>query len=675
MPHRKFIARPPVPCIIPPITRCRVIHFRDSHMGAPGFTTQTDQLQAAASIPRNRFLLEPILLSLLGLAFFALTPPKIHLALLNGLHHSPLWSKRSPGLFQLGLFYGISSELLALISYLCIRSGSPLLPILAAHLLAAPRAAVKMLRARLNAGLLPQTGTLCLLIALLIGAAARAYYLAAPMKCDEAGTFFQVLSPFPFILEYFVPNNHVLNTLLEKISMSILGDSPFAARLPAFLCGLFSTPLIFKLSRAFKPAPSGYFSAAALAIWPFLILYSANGRGYSLVVLLTLLLVLLGLHYLTNPTPPLLALISLASALGLLTMPSMLFMVAGLFTWIAALLLTRAWTLRSILLHFAAPFAGLTFAFTALFYTPVVIVSNGFQGIVHNTFVKPQPFNDFLHQLTSHLRDTFITITDHIPPATLAVFAFFLLAGFFASAVRRQWPMFLLLPLTLLGSAVILFAQHRIPFPRTWIFLVPIFILLADAGFTLLLDLVGRPVRPVLLASLFLAAATLATRYIASYPAQVYSQFPEAAVAAEFLQPLLRPGDTVITSASVQEPTFFYLWYRTTFLDPVTHKPLKPQELFFKRDSRLNYSFMSYRHVDDTRVVITSDPTAPPHTVYYITKKAECTIDNSSTLHLLIDTNTTLQFPSQNTTQILDYGDMLIYRQTPTADHHSPEIH
>ncbi len=626
-------------------------------------------MENSIPLPRNRSLLEPILLSLLGLAFFALAPARIHLTILNHLHHSPLWSKRSPGLFQLGLFYGLSFELLALLSFICLRNGQTLTPILAAHLLPAPRAAVGMLRTRFRSGLLPQTGAFCLIIALLIGAAARAYYLAAPMKGDEAGTFFQVVSPFPFILEYSAPNNHVLNTLLEKISMSIVGNTPFAARLPAFVAGLLSIPLIFKLSRAFKPTSSGYFSAASLAIWPFLILYSANGRGYSLVVLLTLLLILLALHYLTNPTPPGIALIALTSALGLLTMPSMLFMVAGLFTWIAALLLTRKWSLRNTLLHFAAPATGLTFAFTALFYTPVVIVSNGFEGIVHNNFVKPQPLADFFQQLTPHLHKTLTSLTADIPPSALAIFAFFLLVGFFASALRRDWPMFLLLPLTLLASAVILIAQHRIPFPRTWIFLVPLFVLLADAGFTLLLDLIGQRIRPVILAALFLGAATFATRYLASHPAQSYCEFPEAPVAAEFLQPLLRPGDTVIPSFTAEDATFFYLWYRTAFVDPATHKPFKPQELFYKRDTQMYYSFMSYQHLDDPRVVITADPTAPPHTVYFIAEKGECTSDANSNLHLLLQTKATLQIPAQTTTQILDYGNMLIYRQTPTADH------
>jgi hypothetical protein len=613
--------------------------------------------------------IEALVFLILGIGFLAFGPPRIHLALLNDIHSSSLWQKRSEAFAQLAVFYGVAFLFLAILSFICVRRGATLTGRVMPFLRTPPRAVRDLSADRPSAGVLPRRPGLWLAAAILIGAGARGFFLSAPMRWDESFTFLQYIqSPFTSLFEYTAPNNHVLNSILEKISTLVLGNHPFSIRLPAFLAGVLSIPLSFRVCRALTPGPSGYFAAATVAVCPYLVINSANGRGYSLVVLLTLILVLIGYQYVKNPTPAGVGLIAITAALGLYTMPSMLFMVAGAAMWITCLLLVGGKSPKSVLFEFVIPCGGLTAALTALLYTPVVLASGGFEYILHNRFVRPQPWHEFLSQLTPHLRQTTIAFASGIPSLALVAVAVLIVAGFYASVRNRNWPLCMLLPLILASLVVILLAEHHIPFERTWIFLLPLIILVADAGFAAALESFPPRFRSSLIGALFLLVATLGVRLIASDPAAVDStvaggDFPEARVAAQFLQPMLMPGDAVRTSLSAEQPTFFYLWYDTSVVNPRTQKSIKPQPLFFMGDQAMHYSFMSYGGVDNPRMPVTTEPPR----VFYVLKKSECRLDVLPSIHILVQANEILDLPAKKVVKLLDYGDMVVYRQISTG--------
>ena len=59
------------------------------------------------------------------------------------------------------------------------------------------------------------------------------------MRYDESVSFLIfVKETISRAFYYPVPNNHVLNTLLEKLSCAVVGTSPVAIRLPAFIAGV-----------------------------------------------------------------------------------------------------------------------------------------------------------------------------------------------------------------------------------------------------------------------------------------------------------------------------------------------------------------------------------------------------------------------------------------------------
>jgi hypothetical protein len=119
----------------------------------------------------------------------------------------------------------------------------------------------------------------------------------------------------------------------------------------------------------------------------------------------------------------------------------------------------------------------------------------------------------------------------------------------------------------LFGSAVILLLQHKIPFGRTWIFTIPFIILIADAGFTFIIEQLSPRMNGYIMLVTSLAAfiftmSLMASNAIAMYPDT--GAFSEAPIAAKFLKSQInkRQQEIVFVSKTpATEPIYFYLWY------------------------------------------------------------------------------------------------------------------
>ena len=79
-----------------------------------------------------------------------------------------------------------------------------------------------------------------LALVLLAGVVVRAVYLDGPMRYDEATTYDNYVSKplYVSLANYSTPNNHLLNTALAAVSVTIGGSGPAAVRAPAFVAGV-----------------------------------------------------------------------------------------------------------------------------------------------------------------------------------------------------------------------------------------------------------------------------------------------------------------------------------------------------------------------------------------------------------------------------------------------------
>ena len=510
--------------------------------------------------------LEAVLLFLFGLLLCLSGVTPLGGRALNFAYRSSLWAERGGIITQLLLAYGLACIGLAGLALSCAARGRTLTSRLGQGL----RQSWNGLRAKAAAfgrfQELPGRELLWPLSALAIGAGARGYFLSQPMRGDESYTFLNFANKdFLALFGYDVPNNHVMHTLLVKLSILTLGASPVSIRMPAFLMGLLAVLLTYALARRLKPGgQAGLLAALSMAVFPYLILYSTNARGYTLIVALTLLAGWVGLEIVRELTAGKVALLALISALGMFAMPSMLVGAAGVFCWLTALLFLQRISIRKFLLEFMLPYGFLSGIFTLILYTPVILVAGGLKPVIANRYVESQTWPDFFTNLMPQSLKTLQELARDVPTPVLVIGLGLVLAGLVVAVRKRDWQTALMLPGLLIGSLAVMFFQHTNLYSRTWIFALPFIFILADGGYGWLITLLAprwrRLTQTVLLAgALVYAGALMSSNVISKYPDT--SAFPEAQLAVEYLKPILTKDDAVHVTGVADWPFYFYCWY------------------------------------------------------------------------------------------------------------------
>ena len=67
-----------------------------------------------------------------------------------------------------------------------------------------------------------------------------------------------------------------------------LGSAPELVRLPSLIAGTMSIPLVYLVGARAVSRPAGLIAAGVMALTPFMIFYSADGRGYAVTIALLL---------------------------------------------------------------------------------------------------------------------------------------------------------------------------------------------------------------------------------------------------------------------------------------------------------------------------------------------------------------------------------------------------
>ncbi|HWQ55267.1 MAG TPA: glycosyltransferase family 39 protein [Bryobacteraceae bacterium] len=169
-------------------------------------------------------------------------------------------------------------------------------------------------------------------------------------------------------VKYYDANNHVLHTILVKLSTAVFGVSELTVRLPSVLGGALYLTAVWRLcSYAFGGGWMMLLAVAMLGLNPFVLDYLSIARGYGL----GLAFLLLAMDQLTRYFGDLRRgrLYGAGVALGLAVASQLVFLVpgAGLATAFAAIVLRRARSRASVWMlvdHFAIP--GIVTAFVIL---------------------------------------------------------------------------------------------------------------------------------------------------------------------------------------------------------------------------------------------------------------------------------------------------------------------
>lgn len=391
----------------------------------------------------------------------------------------------------------------------------------------------------------------------------RLDFLFQPMRYDEADTYVHYASRPLYIglTAYTAPNNHLFHTLLVHVSTALLGDRPWAIRLPALIAGVLLVPATYLAARLLYGKAAALLAAALVATSSTLIEYSTNARGYTLLALITLLLLALATHLVSSTSLAAWGAFAVLVAFGFWTIPIMLYPLGTVTVWLVwtvALEQRDARLLRTRLL----PSLVAAGALTLILYTPV-LVSAGPHALLGNSFVTPRSVSYVAHQLPSSLWATFARWHRDQPAPLWLLIA----AGFVLSAVRHgRLSRFVVPPAA--GAVVaippLLALQRVVPFERVWLDLLPLYLTSAAAGLVFaarrLVDdrrlQVGVAVVAVAVCA-GLAGEAVASRAV--YRSEDTSTFRDAPAVARFLEQVVRPGDRVLAAPPADQILEYYL--------------------------------------------------------------------------------------------------------------------
>jgi len=407
--------------------------------------------------------------------------------------------------------------------------------------------------------------TPALIALVVIGALLRLYYLGQPIRYDESVTYLYFAAhPWATVVSsYTYPNNHVLHTLLVKACVTLLGDDPWVLRLPAFVAGIAMIPLTYSLGRRVVGSPAALLGAALVSASGALTLYSTNARGYTMIGAATLILAELMLRLRGRPTVRLWGATALVIALGMWTVPVMLFPASGLVLWFAFSALShdtsnRHRDLRNLVFTVVA-----AATLTALLYTPI-IVHSGWDALARNAFVRSSDWAVFYRELAASIGGVLSGWSLGAP--TLLALVLGVLAVIGLVTTRRVGGLRVSMAGAMyVGCAALLLVTHRSPFPRVWLFLVAPLALFVGRGTLHLAS--KRPaveefVRLWPGALSFMVAAGLGSVVILTrdvVDSTDTGSLYHAEQIATLLARTLRPGDRVVAPLPSNGPLAYYL--------------------------------------------------------------------------------------------------------------------
>jgi len=425
------------------------------------------------------------------------------------------------------------------------------------HVLAAELRGPSSVLARAHARI-PRTHRLALLLLCALGLGLRLDFLWQPVRYDEAYTYLRFASKPLYIAlsDYGEPNNHLLNTLFVIASTRLFGNNLVALRLPALVAGMAVIPLTYAAAAGSYGDSAALLAAALVASSSYFIEFSTNARGYSLLTVFFLLVVVAARRLVESRSECLAwTTFVVAAVLGIYTLPSMAYPLGGVALWMWLSSRDIAGTRASVNVLRRLIFAGLVVSLlSVLMYLPSILFS-GPEAIVSNRWVQPLPWSRFVQIAPSEMAAVWGRWQEGVPVAARWLCA---AAAAFALAFHRRIsrdPVPLIVPL-LICCVLLNLALRVVAYPRTWIFVLVSYLIMAGAGLSRLMRAVpglssgqreGCEVLVAIALAVWLGGHVVETGSV--YWSEETGSVQDADAIVERLQQILRPGDRLLADA------------------------------------------------------------------------------------------------------------------------------
>lgn len=381
--------------------------------------------------------------------------------------------------------------------------------------------------------------TVWVLIAFILGISVLyGPYLSRTVRYDEAFTYFRFArSPLTALLDHSLPNNHPLNSLLIWFTTSFIGANEIALRFPSFAAGLLAAAYLFRIGKRLSSQRVGLLAGAFMMTAPLLADQIPNGRGYTLSIFLSLVIFEMLYFGPALPTRQRQRGLLIATILLILTLPTMLLLIAGLLLWVAVEWLSqrpgKAWNASTAPVILGSVTGLLIYSRGLLLGTLSAVYSElGYSS-------ASQLITDFALRLSG---------TEQQPLLWIG------LAAGVVIGVRRHKGFMLSVGCLLVVVMILAVIQKLLTgyllFPRNYLFLLPFIALVAAIGWDYLLRLPMPNGRlSFILAALFLLLGVFQLRTLdAPTPVDLLNAaFDKNA----------RPGDAVLVGCCLEYPLLF----------------------------------------------------------------------------------------------------------------------
>jgi hypothetical protein len=377
----------------------------------------------------------------------------------------------------------------------------------------------------------------------------RYHFLFQPIRGDEAYTFLTYAShPFYVALSFYnTPNNHIFHTLLVRLCYLLLGNHPWAFRIPVFIAGLLLVPATYFAGKCLYGRDAGLLAAGLVTASSPLIEYSTNARGHNLICLNFILLISLSAYALRKQNFAAWSLMGALAVIGFYTEPINLYPFGGIASWLLfSALLSGDVRIKWGAIKELALVLGVAAFATLELYSPVFAVS-GPGAVFANRLAIPKPLPKFLGELPASFVTMWTNWNRAIPLwMQVALASGFLLALIFHRRLSRQR-----LPLTLatfLWIMLFLLLDRVIPPARAWLFAIPLYLIAASAGCGLAIGPLQERLRLWRATLVITIAASLLLGFLGWRSGSVYLDnegrgMEEIAV---YLKGQLQAGDSVV---------------------------------------------------------------------------------------------------------------------------------
>jgi len=384
----------------------------------------------------------------------------------------------------------------------------------------------------------------------------RIYYINTTLRFDEAFSFTYIKQPFLLLItNYAHSNNHVLSSLLSHFFSTILGFKLWTIRIPVLIFGILLVPETYLAARIISNKETALLSMGIISISPAIIEYSTNARGYILITFFFVTIISLSNSLIKKQNIFTWLIFALIIALGFYTLFAMVYPFSFLIIWIFfSIIFKDSEENIKISIFNLVIFTILSLTLALLLYMPMIVKSGikQFKFLYNNGGKHYDPWSIYFKNFANLIKNIWIQWSFGFPLTIIIL----LLIGIIISTIYYKRIFKFKVPLQYIFLFLLIFIllfKTPIDYPRFFLFVLPVFIIISSSGIIFILNFLFKNIK---LKKILIYIIIIIFIFIISFPVIKLNaidyvndtgKLPDAKEITEFFKNELKDGDVVLS--------------------------------------------------------------------------------------------------------------------------------